>query len=358
MTRRAQIDAPPEADRFKDYPHPRATYDLFGHGQAEQGLLQAYRDGRLPQSIILGGPEGIGKATLAWRLARFLMVNSDPNRPSVAAAQNLYVSPDHLLAHRLLGLAHGDLVLLRREWNDKRKRPFSEIRIEDIRKALGLFQTASGEGGWRILIIDCAEDLNRSGANALLKLIEEPPPKSLFLIISHKPGRILPTIRSRSHMLHLEPLHESEVAQALAALDEVKENYQPAAIKEAVHHSSGSVREALRNLDPDARALASKIDHVLGRLPELDHRGLHGLCEGLTGIANTEEFEAFLLHVYDWIDARVQAGAGHLPASQLARYAQVWEKIAIAARETEALNLDRRPLILSIFTNLAEASRD
>ncbi len=356
MKRRAQSDAPPESDRFKDYPHPRATFDLFGHAAIEQGLLQAYKDGRLPQSIILGGPEGIGKATLAWRLARFLMVHPDPDRPSVQAAQNLYVPPDHPIAHRLLGLAHGDLVLLRREWNDKRKRPFSEIRIEDIRTALGLFQNASGEGGWRIIIIDCAEDLNRSGANALLKLIEEPPPKSLFLIISHRPGRILPTVRSRSQLLHLEPLQDSEVLQALQSLEEVKELYQPQAIQEAVRDSAGSVREALRNLDTDSRALAKKIDGLLGQLPMLDNRGLHGLCDELAGIAKTEEFEAFLLHVYDWIDARVQAGAGHLPASQLARYAQVWEKIALAARETEALNLDRRPLILSIFTNLAEAS--
>lgn len=356
MSRKVQSEAPPESDRFKDYPHPRATFDLYGHQQAEQGLLQAYRDGRLPQSIILGGIEGIGKATLAWRLARFLLVNPDPNRPAVQNAPDLSVPPDHAIAHRLLGLAHGDLVLLRREWNDKRKRPFSEIRIEDIRTALGLFQNASGEGGWRIIIIDCAEDLNRSGANALLKLIEEPPPKSLFLIISHRPGRILPTIRSRSHLLHLEPLQESEVLQVLQGMEEVTDHYQPAAIKEAVQDCAGSVREALRNLDADSRALTKKIDSLLGQLPMLDNRGLHGLCDELTGIAKTEEFEAFLLHVYDWIDAQVQSGAGHLPAGQLARYAQVWEKIAIAARETEALNLDRRPLILSIFTHLAEAS--
>ncbi|HUO53392.1 MAG TPA: DNA polymerase III subunit delta', partial [Rhodoblastus sp.] len=199
-------DGPPESDRFEPAPHPRDTFHLFGHEKAERELLDAYRADRMPQAWIIGGPPGIGKATLAWRIVRFIAAYPDPALPAVRRAENLAVDPETPAARRLSAMSFGDLALLRREWNEKTKKHFTRIGVDDVRQAIHLFEQSAGEGGWRMAIVDCADDLNISSANALLKLIEEPPPRSLFFFVAHHPGRILPTIRSRCRLLKLDPL--------------------------------------------------------------------------------------------------------------------------------------------------------
>ena len=176
------LETTPESDRFEDTPHPRESFDFFGHAETEREIILSYLSGHLPQAFIVGGPPGVGKATLAWRLARFLLANPDPAAAAGEATADLFVAPDHPVSRQIAAMAHPDLVLLRREWNEKDKRFFTEIRVEDVRRAIHMFQQAAGRGGYRICILDCAEDLNAHSANALLKLIEEPPPRSLFLI--------------------------------------------------------------------------------------------------------------------------------------------------------------------------------
>ena len=210
-------DAGPEADRYKDTPHPRESHAFFGHAEAVSNLSLAYCAGHLPQALLIGGPPGTGKATLAWRLARFLLANPEPATTSGAAGArleaeaSLFVRPDHPVSRQIAAMAHPDLILLRREWNEKDKKPFTEIRVEDIRRAIHMFQRAAGRGGYRICILDCAEDLNPNSANALLKLIEEPPPHSLFLIIANRPGRMLATLRSRCQKILLKSLAEADI---------------------------------------------------------------------------------------------------------------------------------------------------
>ena len=213
-------EAAPESDRFDEAPHPRLTQALVGHAEAERTLLDGYRTGRLAHAWLIGGREGIGKATLAWRFARFVLAHPDPATPAVQDAASLSVAPDHPVARRLAAGSMSDVFVLRREWNDKVKpaKFFTEIRIDDVRRAIGLFQRAASAGGWRICIVDCAEDLNASSANALLKLIEEPPPRCLFLIVSHKPAQVLATIRSRCRRLLLQPLGADAIAAAMRAL--------------------------------------------------------------------------------------------------------------------------------------------
>ena len=177
-------------------------------------LILSYLSGHLPQAFIVGGPPGVGKATLAWRLARFLLANPDPAAAAGEARADLFVAPDHPVSRQIAAMAHPDLVLLRREWNEKDKRFFTEIRVEDVRRAIHMFQQAAGRGGYRICILDCAEDLNPSSANALLKLIEEPPPRSLFLIVAHRPGQMLATLRSRCQKILLKPLAAADIGQS------------------------------------------------------------------------------------------------------------------------------------------------
>jgi DNA polymerase III subunit delta' len=355
MARKSE-DAPPESDRFEDAAHPRETYGLVGHSEAEQELLAAYRADRLPQAIIIGGPHGIGKATLAWRLARFLLAHPDPAAKALQAATSLAVDAEHPVSRKLAVLAHGDLRLLRREWNEKSKRLFTEIRVDDVRQAIHLFQHASGAGGYRVLIVDCAEDLNRSSANALLKLIEEPPPRSLFLIVADRPGLILPTVRSRCRMVLLKPLAVTEILTVIETLGGTWWEAGPRACGAAAERAKGSVPAALRLLGGRGLEQDTQIRGLLEALPEVDWRSVHDLAERLAGREGGEDYETTLTAVIDWIDETLHAQAGR-GAGCLAPLAQVWEKVGEAARETEALNLDKRALILSLFAELATAAR-
>ncbi len=356
MSRRAAVDeGPPESDVLPGAPHPRETEHLFGHAAAEQDFLDAYREGRLPQAWLIGGREGIGKATLAWRVARFILANPDPAQPAVQRATDLHVDPNVPAVRRIAARSHGDVVVLRREWDPKGKKHFTEIRVDDVRKAINLFRSAASEGGWRIAIIDSADDFNRSSANALLKIIEEPPPKSLFLIISHRPAATMPTIRSRCRRLMLSPLADADVVAAIKAMDDGP-NASDKELMTAAARASGSVRDALLLLANASTKQADDIARLLTRLPDVDWRAVHALADSTTGREGGDVFEAILTMTLDWIDAKVRASAacGAGPRS-LAPLAQVWEKIAASARETQALNLDRRPIVLSLFADLSAA---
>jgi len=347
---------PPESDRRPDAPHPRETLNFFGNAATERALLQAYRENRLPHAIILGGPEGIGKATLAWRFARFLIAHPDPWAPAVQSAQTLFVAGEDPAARRVSGLAVGDLFLLRRSWNDKTKKFFTEIRIDEVRDVIGKVHRSSGTGGWRIVIVDCADDLNRSSANALLKLIEEPPERALFLLVAHQPGRILPTIRSRCRRLMLEPLSSVEVEDAVRALGAGFVATPEATLRAAAEAAQGSVREALRLLDGEALAFDRMLRGMFERLPQVDWSAVHALADRLSGYENEAAFDTFLRMLYRFLDARVREGASR-GAARIIDFAQAWAEVRAGVEETLALNFDKRALVTSIFISLERAAQ-
>ena len=354
---RGGSDGPRESDRGDDAPHPRDTARLFGHRAAELAMLDAYRTARLSHAWLIGGPRGIGKATLAWRFARFVMAYPDPLDPKVAAATDLAVPAAHPILGRLRSGAHGDVSVLRRQWNDKSKKFYDEIRVDDVRQGLQLFQRAAGAGGYRICILDSAEDLNRSSANALLKMIEEPPPRSLFLIVAHQPSQVMPTILSRCRKLMLGALDRSHVRATLQAI-EGREGLADADLDAALDRGGGSVGRTLELLDHDRVGLDRDLRTELDRLPTVDARVLHRLADRLGGATGEGPIPILLDTVLDWIDTRVgDAARSGADGRSLAPLAEVWDKVGAAAREAEALNLDHRPLLLSIFGDLAQAIR-
>jgi DNA polymerase-3 subunit delta' len=350
-------EAPPESDRFDDAPHPRETLGFFGHETAERELLDAYRRDKIAQAWILSGPEGIGKATLAWRMARFLLAHPDPHASETQAAQSLYVPGDSPAARRIASMALADIFLLRRSWNEKTKKFYTEIRIDDVREIIQSLHRSSGTGGWRVAIVDCADDLNRASANALLKLIEEPPQRSIFVIVAHQPGRLPPTIRSRCRKLPLRPLNEMEVARAIRALREPWSSLPDDAVAAAAASSEGSVREALRLLDGDGVAFDRTISGLFEKLPQVDWLAVHALADKLTGRDNESSYETFMRALQRWIDRQVRGSAeqGAHPAHLLA-YADAWDEITQAARETEVFNFDKRALVLGVFERLERAT--
>lgn len=347
----------PDADRAGDAPLPRQTHAFFGHAEAEAELLEGYRGNRLAHAWILGGPEGIGKATLAWRFARFLLCHPNPAAPAVQEARSLQVDPANAVARRVASGAHGNVFRLRREYNEKTKKLRTEISAESVRDAISHFQLSATEGGWRICILDSAEDLNRHSANALLKLIEEPPTQSVFLIVSQKPGQILPTIRSRCRKLLLQALPEADIASAIGALPPASGQFGAAAIIQAAARAEGSVREALRLLDPETLAFDRKLHAALNRLPAIDWREVHALADAVSRKEGEDLHDTLIRSVFAYVDHQVRAGGREgKPTARLLALAELWEKLRDNIREADALNLDKKAVVLGIFADMAAAT--
>ena len=187
--------------------HPRETTALFGHAEAERTLLEAYRGGRVPHAWLIGGPAGVGKATLAYRMARFVLAHPDPTAAEVQAARSLAVPADHPIARRIAGQAHPDLLVLERVVNEKTGKLFTVIRVEDVRRTVKFFGSTAGEGGWRVCIVDKADELqDPQGANALLKILEEPPANALLMLVSRCAGAA-----AADHPLALPAAHAAAV---------------------------------------------------------------------------------------------------------------------------------------------------
>lgn len=331
---------------------PRENFALFGHAEAEQMLLDSYKSGRIPHAWLIGGPPGIGKATLAYRLARFVLAHPDPKSPTVQNATSLAVDGDNLTARRIAAQAQGDLLVLERTINEQTGKLYTVIRVDDVRRSVGFFGSTPGEGGWRIAIIDAVDELQREGANALLKVLEEPPARTLLLLLSHAPGRELPTIRSRCRRLLLRPLADEDVARAVAHT--TGRDAQDAEVTAAVAAADGSVGRALRFLDEKALALRQRVLDLIAQLPNPDPRALHALGDAIGG-SEPQTLAAFMDLVNGWLSAQLDTATS--TNLRMAEVAQAWEKINRAARDVEIYNLERKPLVFSVFGLLAQAAR-
>jgi DNA polymerase-3 subunit delta' len=346
MARRESDD-----DDTGEAPHPRATTGLFGHALAEAALLTAYRSGRVPHAFLIAGPKGIGKATLAYRMARFVFAHPDPSAREVGVATSLAVAAEHPVARRIAAQAQPDLLLIERTLNEKGVL-HKQIAVDDIRRTVAFFGSTAGEGGWRIAIVDAVDELNRSGANALLKVLEEPPQRTLLLLVSHSAARVPATLRSRCRILTLRPLADADVAAAVAAATGATADDPQIAAAAAA--SDGSVARAMALLDGGALALRQQALDLLERLPALDAKALHALGEALAG-TDPQPLTAFVDTVNAWLSRRLDRGANEL--GRLARLAEVSQRINAAARDVETYNLERKPLIFNVFGLLAEATR-
>jgi DNA polymerase III subunit delta' len=337
-------------DDTDEPPHPRATTALFGHTAAEAALLAAYRAGRMPHGILIAGPKGIGKATLAFRLARFVLSHPDPSARDVQDAVSLQIDAASPVAGRIAAQAQPDLLVIERTVNERGVLR-NQIAVDDIRRTVPLFGSTAGEGGWRIAIVDAVDDLNRSGANALLKVLEEPPKRGLLLLIAHSTARVPPTLRSRCRIISLRPLVQQDVAAALTAAVGIEPDDPEIA---AAASADGSVARALTLLDEDALLLRQQALTLLARLPAVDPTDLHALGDGLAG-TDPQPLAAFLDTVNAWLAQRLDGGRGDL--ARLNRLAEASEHINAAARDAETYNLERKPFVFNVFGLLAEATR-
>lgn len=326
---------------------PRTTLELFGHAAAEQALLAAYKSGRIAHAWLVGGPAGIGKATLAYRFARFVLAHPNPAAAAVQDARTLAIDADNPVARRMAAQGQPDFFVLERVVNEQTGKLYTQIRVEDVRKLVAFFGATAREGGWRVAIVDSVDELAREGANALLKVLEEPPERALLLLISHSPGRELPTIRSRCRRLLLRPLPEDAVLAAVA-LAAQRDATDPELVQ-AASACEGSIARAMSLLEGEGLALRDQIVAALRQLPNPDARALHALADKLAG-TDPQVLADFLDLTNGWLSQRLHANA---KPEHLAHVAEAWERINGAARDVESYNLDRRPFVFSVFSELA-----
>jgi DNA polymerase-3 subunit delta' len=340
-----------EADPRNTARHPRRRSFLIGHEPAERFLLGAYRLGRLHHAWLIGGPRGIGKATFAYRFARFLLRYPHP----AEAPGNLDVEQNDPVFRRVAAGAHSDLFVVERELNQQTGRLKTETGVDIARMASRFFSRSAGGNGWRVCIVDTADDLNEEAANSLLKILEEPPANSVFLLISNRPGMLLKTIRSRCVGLSLNPLLAGQVVEVL---QKVLGGEAPvvADIEMAAELSGGSPGRALELLGSGGTRTFAEFHNIATHLPRLDRKQALSLAEKLHLRAADDEFAIFCQLLDEWIakQARTEAMTGKESAL---RWAKVHQQLSHSIRQTNALNLDRRQLVMHAFEALQDAAR-
>ena len=359
--------APPEADRTGGAPHPRRTVELFGQDAAEDALLSAFASGRMHHAWLLTGPRGVGKATLAWRVARFLAAQpAEAGLFGAEAPAGLHMDPDHPVFRRTAALGEGAIALCRRSWDGKRKVHRTQLTVDEIRRLKGQFALSAPDGGWRAAIIDAADEMNAAAANALLKLLEEPPARTVLLLVGHRPARLLPTIRSRCRRLALAPLSEEDLGRALAqggySLDDL-----------ALLHSlsGGAPGEAVRLIEGGGPALYPRILGLLAAAPRMDRQALRTLAAEAGGRANEARYDMILRLTQLALARLARAGAGHpgpllqaeapaaavlAPGPHAARaLAEAEADVAARAAHARAVNLDPAQVILDMFLAIETA---
>ncbi|MEQ9813178.1 MAG: DNA polymerase III subunit delta' [Azospirillaceae bacterium] len=350
---------------------PAETHTLIGHAAAERAMLQAAQAGRVPHAWVIAGPPGVGKATLAFRFARFLLAHGlDPAEPALAGATTLETPADHPASRRVAAGSHGDLLYLSREGladGDKVPRDLPVSAIRRIRPFLGM---TAAEGGWRIAIVDEAETMTRSAANAILKVLEEPPRNCVLMLLSCNPGGLLPTIRSRCRLLRLSPVGEAALAPALIAA-------RPGLAEErAVAYArlaQGCYGTALALHDDDAldlyRGMVEMLAAAVGNARDRDQT-LIAWGEALAGRGGEFDLTFDLMQglLERWVDA---LSRGLRPVSVVAEEADlldpimrrggvdrliaVWDKTRLLLDRAARANLDRRLTAVQVMTAFARS---
>jgi DNA polymerase-3 subunit delta' len=366
-----EIDEAPEADRLEGFPHPRLTERLYGHEQAERTFAEAFASGRMHHGWLITGAPGIGKATLAYRFARHVLARSAERR-----ADTLDIDAGAPAARQVAALSHPALLVVRRAWDPKTKRFPATIPVDEVRRLKDFLGRTADHEAWRVVIVDSADDLNISAANALLKSLEEPPPRTVFLLVSSAPGRLLVTIRSRVRTLDLQTLPEQPlrqaVTQAFAASAEEVTSAAPSGSdwERLARLSGGSVRRLLALHGAKGLVLHDKVTAILANLPAVDWGAVHALADDLAGQAADQRYELFFELLMDALARLVDAearGTGPpdeaalaarlIGPARLATWAAVWERVAADKAEIAALNLDRRAFLLDVVSRLEGAAR-
>lgn len=338
------------AERIEPYANPY----LIGHDDEVKLFLNAYNSGALHHGWLITGDEGIGKATLAYKIARFLLSVEEGKTYT-----SLEVPQDGTVFAQVAQKSHPDFKVLERDFIDTDKKKLLKaikqgevvdddmlgslkrsqvIKVEDVRDVVSFLMKKSFNDSWRVVIVDSADDLNTSSANALLKILEEPPLKSILLLISHNPARLLPTIRSRCAKLALSPLKTTEVASLLRRyLPELSEKE----VKGLAEISGGSIGRAMRYAENDALLMYEDIQKVCYAGAKADGELLLSLAE--RAAADEDSWALFSELVFKFMRSYMA------DCADKRAFYDVYAAIIKVLDETERLNMDKKLAILTIL---------
>lgn len=328
-----------------EVPHPREVFELEAHEAAETAFGASRDRGRLHHAWLLTGPEGVGKATFAYRAARRLL-----GAPAAPAYGVLGADPQHPVSRQVIARSHPDLLVLERIGEDGK--PRKAIPVDEARRLSEFFSKSPASAPHRVAIVDAADDLNINAANALLKTLEEPPPRGVLLMVSHSPGRLLATIRSRCRRLAFSALPLDSAAAFVRRRADVN-------AEEALRLASmaqGAPGRALALAAAGAIAVDDAARSLLAELPQLDEGLALSLADRFRGGEGLAQFNL----LFERLAERVHAQTTHLAgegAAALDRWAQAWETLQRLPREVEALNLDRTDALFTALTELRQAAR-
>jgi DNA polymerase-3 subunit delta' len=330
--------APEQADSLPGIPSPAENPLLFGHETVEARLAESYRAGRLHHALLLAGPQGIGKATLAFRLARHVLVHPEP---ADAPADRLsMVEAGGALFRQIVAGGHPSVLHLTRSRHERTGAFRSAITVDEVRRIARFTGLTAHDGSWRVAIIDPADDMNANAANALLKTLEEPPRRTLFILIAHNPGGLLPTIRSRCELVRLQPLADAPLGAALsqvAGLDRIDHTLFRVA--------GGSVREAILMARHGGAGIAETIETLLDA-PRFDFQRAAALAEEVAARGSDVAFDLFNRLFLQALAGRARIAAEAGGAREGARLAGLWQEFAGRMRESGIYNLDRRQHVI------------
>ena len=344
--------APEQHDTLEGVPEPSENPGLVGHRDASARLARAHAGNKLPHALLLTGTAGIGKATLAFHLAHHLL-----KFPSNSTAPDELAIPDpasSLFRQVAIG-AHPAVLHLTRPANEKTKGFKTAVTVEEIRRVNRFLSLTSHDGAYRVVIVDPADDMNTNAANALLKNLEEPPSRTVFVLISHSPGALLPTIRSRCQNVRMTPLDTDDLVEALAAVGSPAP--QDAASRQALRErSGGSVRAAILLTQHGGLEIAEATERV-ARSRKLDVAVAHRLADAVSGRDKAMQFDFFNRHALDMLADAASAAALSGNRALADRLSEGWHESRIAIGETEAYNLDRKQHALNMIVRLQDTFR-
>lgn len=327
--------------------HPRDVYGLEGQSAAEASFLDALDRGRLHHAWLLTGPEGVGKATLAFRMARRLLgARPDPSMGLLGAA------PSDTVSRQVAARSHPDLMVLERLTYDGK--PRKSIPVDEARQLPEFFATTPAVSPYRVAIIDAADDLNVNAANAVLKTLEEPPPRGVILLISHAPGKLLPTIRSRCRRLTVP----APGVQAAAEMVERMADVSGRDAERLARMAHGAPGKAVQLAAAKALEMDDAANDILRMLPKLDEGALLALSDTFRGAEGAARFELLMERLADQVRIfATQVVADGKNSPSLDRWAAVWERLTSVPGEAEAVNLDRADVFWSVISDLRAAAK-
>ncbi|WP_189581013.1 DNA polymerase III subunit delta' [Litorimonas cladophorae] len=347
-------EALPEADRADGCPHPREVYSLLGHQTAESRFLKAMRSGRMHHAWLLSGPKGIGKATLAYRMARKLLGGES------LLSSSLDIPESDAIAQRVEALTHGNLFVLRRPYDTKLKRFRQDIPVDRVREVSGFFQeTAAETGTWRVCIIDSADELNRNSENAILKLLEEPPSNTLFILISSAPGRLLPTIRSRCMALELRAVPDNQILSWLSDQGSGSSDLLKAAVKLS-RGAPGKALALVQNADVVLRSISDYLNSLGAPALGVDMTIAKRMAEKRHQISRGLFWDSLddTIHAHALFAATGQYEGPFAPA-KVNRSAKAWQenhaRLRDVRRAEEAINLDKTATMFELLSSIRAA---